>query len=245
MITIIPAIDLKDGKCVRLKQGKAADVTIYSENPVSMAQHWAKEGARFLHVVDLDGAFQGRPVHTSIIAKIAAAVDIPIEVGGGLRTEADVRALIDAGIRRVILGTKACLTPGDLAPLVRLFGNRLAAGIDARNGLVHVKGWVESTSVKAVDLAVQLDQLGIRTLIYTDIAVDGMLRGVNTDQVAAVCRAVSGNVIASGGIASADDIRSLRDLNVSNLSGAIVGKALYEKLVSLSDLLDAAGRGCG
>jgi phosphoribosylformimino-5-aminoimidazole carboxamide ribotide isomerase len=206
-----------------------------------MAQRWAKEGAGFLHVVDLDGAFQGRPVHTALIARMTSAVGIPVEVGGGLRTEADIRALLDAGVRRAILGTKACLTPGDMAPLVRRFGDKLAVGIDARNGLVQVKGWIETTSVRAVDLAGQLDSLGVKTLIYTDTAVDGMLRGVNAAQVAAICKAVSCNVIASGGIASAGDIRVLRDLGEPNLVGAIVGKALYEKRVSLREFLDAAG----
>lgn len=241
MITIIPAIDLKDGKCVRLKQGKATEVTVYSEDPVTMAQRWEAEGARLLHIVDLDGAFQGKPVHTALLARIAAAITIPIEVGGGLRTETDICTLIDAGARRVILGTKACMTPDSLSPLIRRFGDKLAVGIDARDGLVQVKGWVETTTVKAVNLAVQLDTLGIKTLIYTDTAVDGMLRGVNADQVGAVCKAVSCNVIASGGIASVEDIRILRNLVAPNLAGAIVGKALYENCVSLGELLAAAG----
>ena len=243
MITIIPAIDLKSGKCVRLRQGKATDVTTYSEDPVAMARRWTSEGAAILHIVDLDGAFRGCPVQTSLIATIAAAVDIPIEVGGGLRTEADIKTLLDAGVRRVILGTKACLAPGELAPLIHRFGDRLAVGIDARNGLVQVKGWVENTSVKAVDLALTLDAVGVKTLIYTDISVDGMLRGVNAAQVAAVCKAVTCNVIASGGIVSVDDIRILQDLEAPNLAGAIVGKALYEERVTLRDLLGAAS--CG
>lgn len=241
MIEIIPAIDLKGGKCVRLRQGKATDVTVYSDDPVSMAKRWADEGARFLHVVDLDGAFQGIPVHTALISAVAASVDIPIEVGGGLRTEDDISTLINAGVRRAILGTKACTSPDALAPLVHKFGDKLAVGIDARNGMVQVKGWIETTSVKAVDLAVQLDTIGVKTLIYTDTAVDGMLRGVNAGQVAAVCKAVSCNVIASGGIASAEDIHVLKQLGAPNLTGAITGKALYEKRVSLAELLAAAG----
>jgi len=240
MITIIPAIDLKDGKCVRLKQGKAADVTVYSEDPVAMARQWADAGAELLHIVDLDGAFQGRPVHTSLIARIAAAIDIPIEVGGGLRTEADLTALFDSGVGRIILGTRACEKPDELAPLINLFGDKLAVGIDAKNGLVRVKGWIETTSVHAVDLAVRLDSLGVRTLIYTDIATDGMLGGVNAVQVATVCKAVSCNVVASGGIASTDDIRVLRDIGATNLVGAIVGKSLYDKRVTMRELLEAA-----
>ncbi|MEI6970470.1 MAG: 1-(5-phosphoribosyl)-5-[(5-phosphoribosylamino)methylideneamino]imidazole-4-carboxamide isomerase [bacterium] len=241
MINIIPAIDLKDGKCVRLRQGNATDVTVYSEDPVATARHWAADGAGMLHIVDLDGAFQGMPVHAALIARIVSAVDIPVETGGGLRTEADIQSLVDAGVRRVILGTRACLKPDDLVPLVRRFGDRIAVGIDARDGLVSIKGWVETTAVKGVDLAVHLDAIGVKTLIYTDIATDGMLRGVNAVQVAAVCRAVSCEVIASGGIASAEDICTLRDLKMPNLTGAIVGKALYEKRVSLRELLDVAG----
>jgi len=240
MITIIPAIDLKEGKCVRLRQGKAADVTVYSEDPIAMARDWAAQGAKFLHVVDLDGAFKGSPVHTEIIGKIAAAIDVPVETGGGLRTADDIQALLDVGVRRAILGTAACRAPETLAELVKRFGDRLAVGIDARNGLVQVKGWVETTGTRAVDLAVKLDSIGVKTLIYTDTAVDGMLTGVNLSGVSVICKAVKCNVIASGGIASASDIRALCALKLSNLTGAITGKALYEKRITLKELIAAS-----
>jgi len=240
MITIIPAIDLKDGKCVRLRQGKASDVTVYSDDPVAMALQWANEGAQFLHVVDLDGAFKGTPVHTAVIGRIAAAIGIPVEIGGGLRTAADIQSLLDAGVRRAILGTAACKEPDTLAALVRRFGDRLAVGIDARNGLVQVRGWVETTGTKAVDLATTLDGIGVKTIIYTDTAVDGMLTGVNLAGVSSMCKAVKCDIVASGGIASVSDIRALRGLGLSNLSGAIVGKALYEKRTTLRELTASA-----
>ena len=241
MITIIPAIDLKDGRCVRLKQGRADDVTVYSADPVEMARHWVSEGGTFLHVVDLDGAFGGRPAHTDIIKAIASAVDVPVEVGGGLRTASDIKELLDAGIARAILGTRACEKPDDLIRLVEEFGSRLAVGIDARSGDVQVRGWTKGSSVSPVDLALRVDAAGVQTLIYTDTAVDGMLAGPNIGATKKICEAVSCDVIASGGIASTDDVKALRDLGLANLTGAIVGKVLYEKRVSLRALIDAAG----
>ena len=233
---IVPAIDLKDGKCVRLKQGRADDVRVYSEDPVAMARHWVNEGATCLHVIDLDGAFRGKPAHTTVIADIVHAIDISVEVGGGLRTEEDIEILVDTGVERAILGTRACEHPDDLADLVARFGSHIAVGIDARDGMVQVKGWVETTSVSAHALATRIDKAGVQTLIYTDTAVDGMLTGVNIAATAAICDAVSCNVIASGGIASEADITALTQLNRPNLFGAIVGKALYENRVTVAKL---------
>lgn len=243
MITIIPAIDLKDGRCVRLKQGRAEDVTVYSADPVEMARHWVSEGGTFLHVVDLDGAFGGRPAHTSIVKSIASAVDVPIEVGGGLRTASDIEELLDAGVARAILGTRACENPDDLAGLVAQFGDRIAVGIDARKGDVQVRGWTRGASVSPVDLAARVDSAGVKTLIYTDTSVDGMLTGPNVEATGEICDAVSCDVIASGGVADATDIRALSALGRPNLAGAIVGKALYEKQVSVKALIDAAQGG--
>jgi len=237
MFTIIPAIDLKDGRCVRLRQGRADDVSVYSDDPVEMARHWAASGATILHVVDLDGAFQGRPVHTDTISAIAKAVDIPVEVGGGLRTDDDVRGLLEGGVARVIIGTRALSEPEALDCLVKEFGSSIAVGIDARDGLVQVKGWLETTDVRAVDLAAKVEAMGVRTLIVTDTATDGMLGGVNVSAVQAVCGRVSGDVIASGGVSSAADVRSLRGLECPNLVGVIVGKALYDGKVTLAELL--------
>ncbi|MFC1452343.1 1-(5-phosphoribosyl)-5-[(5-phosphoribosylamino)methylideneamino]imidazole-4-carboxamide isomerase [Verrucomicrobiota bacterium] len=240
MFTVIPAIDLKDGRCVRLRQGRADDVTVFSEDPVAMAMNWQTEGAAYLHVVDLDGAMRGHPVHTGVIGDIAGALSIPVEVGGGLRTDADIRSLLDRGVDRVILGTRAFADPASLTRLVEEFEDSLAVGIDARDGLVRVEGWVQDTGRAAADLAAEAGTAGVRTLIYTDIATDGMMRGTNPEAVAGICDLVAGRVIASGGITSPDDIRRLKALRRPNLVGAIVGRALYEGRVGLRDLFAAA-----
>lgn len=236
-ITIIPAIDLKNGKCVRLTQGRADAEKIYSEDPVAMALQWQKDGAKWLHVVDLDGAFNRKPMHTKLIGQIASATRMSVEAGGGIRTTGDIRALLDAGVKRVILGTWACEDPSALEDLAREYGSALAVGIDAKDGIVVTKGWTESAGVKAVDLARTADKAGIRTLIVTDTAVDGMLTGVNAPAMDAVCSAVRCEVIASGGVTSSADIIALKKLNRPNLCGAIVGKALYEGRVTLKELI--------
>jgi phosphoribosylformimino-5-aminoimidazole carboxamide ribotide isomerase len=241
MITIIPAIDLKGGKCVRLRQGVADEETVYSESPVEMAKHWVKEGGEFLHVVDLDGAFEGRPVHTDVLRDICAAIDIPVEIGGGIRTDEDIEALLATGVTRVILGTRACEHPEELARLASTFGGeRIAVGIDARGGKVQTKGWIETTDVEAAALARQVAAAGVGTIIYTDTSRDGMLAGVNAFEMGKICSAVSCDVIASGGVSSVEDIKRLAALNCANLTGAIVGKALYEKTVSLRELQKTA-----
>jgi len=238
---ILPAIDLKDGKCVRLRQGRASDVTVYADNPVEMAEHWVALGAQYLHVVDLDGAFQGHPVHTDVIARITAAIPIPVEVGGGLREDDHVAALVDCGVDRAIVGTRALAEPEALDRLASRFGPHVAVGIDARGGFVQVKGWVETTEVRAVDLAQRVDKAGIKTIIYTDTATDGMLQGTNVPAISEVAAAVGCGVVASGGISSAADIEALVALQRPNIVGAIVGKALYEGSVSLPDMVRATG----
>jgi phosphoribosylformimino-5-aminoimidazole carboxamide ribotide isomerase len=237
---VIPAIDLKDGRCVRLRQGRADDATIYADDPVQMARYWAGQGAQWLHVVDLDGAFEGRPVHTRVISRIVAAIDIPVEIGGGLRSDEHVRQVLDAGVARAIVGTRAFAHPEELAELAGQCGARLAVGIDARDGWVQVKGWVETTRCRAIDLAGVADRAGVQAIIYTDTATDGMLKGPNVEAMGEMCDAVGCAVIASGGVSSADDIRALRGLERANHAGAIVGKALYEKTVSMGDLILAA-----
>jgi phosphoribosylformimino-5-aminoimidazole carboxamide ribotide isomerase len=236
--TILPAIDLKDGRCVRLRQGRAEEQTVYADDPVAVARDWRAQGATALHVVDLDGAFQGRPVHLPVIAKICAALDIPVELGGGLRTPEDLQAALDAGVDRVIIGTKALEGPAVLADWVRRFGHRLAVGIDARDGRVQAHGWVSTSDRLATDLACQVAEAGVRTLIYTDTARDGMLQGVNAPAMDEMAAAVPGvDIIASGGVTTAGDVRALRDLRRPNLNAVIVGKALYEGRVTLSELL--------
>ncbi|MDA0577124.1 MAG: 1-(5-phosphoribosyl)-5-[(5-phosphoribosylamino)methylideneamino]imidazole-4-carboxamide isomerase [Verrucomicrobia bacterium] len=238
---IYPAIDLKNGQCVRLRQGRADDAVVYGADPVAMAQQWEAQGADWLHVVDLDGAFQGEPVHTELILQIVKAISIPVQVGGGMRDGADAKRLVKGGVRRVIFGSRAVSHPEALAETVRELGAAVAVGIDARDGKVQVRGWVETTAMLAVDLGRRMEEMGVQTLIYTDTARDGMLRGVNTAAVDGMCAAVSCGVIASGGVAAVDDIEALRALGRKNLDGAIVGKALYESRVTM-DALKAACR---
>ncbi len=240
-MVIIPAIDLKDGRCVRLIQGRAEDCKVYSQNPVDMAKQWADKGAEYLHVVDLDGAFQGKPVHHGIIADIVSAIDIPVEVGGGLRTDADIRTVLDCGVRRAIIGTRALIDPAVLEGMAAEFGDKLVVGIDSRNGQVCVKGWVDETGSKAEDLAVRAYGAGVKTLICTDIATDGMMAGPNFSIIEGICRRVKCDVIMSGGITKVKDVEHLKKLGLKNLAGVIVGKALYEGRVKLEDLIAVAG----
>ena len=234
---ILPAIDLQNGRCVRLRQGVATDATIYNDDPVAQALDWQRQGAKELHVVDLDGAFQGKPAHTRAIADIIAATGFPVEVGGGLRTDADVEALLALGVTRAILGTRALLDPAALERLVQKHPGKIAVGIDARNGLVQIKGWVETSSTRAADLARRVAGMGNVTLIYTDTATDGMLAGPNLAALDEVCAAAPNcPVIASGGVTTAAHVRALAGLRRENLRGAIVGKALYDGKTTLAEL---------
>jgi len=238
---ILPAIDLKDGKCVRLRQGRAEDVTVYGDDPAAQAKDWADQGGRELHVVDLDGAFAGTPRHAAVIARIIEAFGGPVEVGGGLRTLESLAAVIDAGAARAIIGSAALEDPSFLAKAVDLYGERIAVGIDARNGFVQTKGWVETTQTLATDLATAVAKAGVRTIIYTDTATDGMLGGPNLTQMAAICDAApTCQVTASGGISSPFDVENLKALERPNLRAAIVGKALYDGRTTLRDMNLAA-----
>ncbi len=237
---LIPAIDLMDGKCVRLVQGRAGTETVYSDDPVATAKRWESEGARMLHVVDLDGAFAGRPANFDAVCAIVEAVAIPVEFGGGVRDETTLARVLEAPLRRVILGTKAC-EEGFLRAAVEQYGERIAVGIDAREGLVTVKGWKEFTALEAPQFAQQVEAIGVRTIIFTDVAADGTLEGPCTASLEAVLRAVSCEVIASGGVGSLDDIRALRRYERDGLAGVIVGKALYTGDIRLADALEAIG----
>lgn len=240
-MVILPAIDLKDGKCVRLRQGRAEDVTVYGDDPAAQARDWAAQGGRELHVVDLDGAFAGTPRHAETIARIIAAFGGPVEVGGGLRTVDALASVIEAGAARAIIGSAALEDPEFLSKAVELYGEKIAVGIDARDGFVQTKGWVETTQVKATDLAAAVARIGVKTIIYTDTATDGMLGGPNLTQMAAICDAApTCQVTASGGVSSPFDVENLKALERPNLRAAIVGKALYDGRTTLKEMNVAA-----
>ena len=241
-MVILPAIDLKGGVCVRLRQGRADDVTAYNSDPAAQARDWREQGGRELHVVDLDGAFAGTPRHADVIRAIIASFGGPVEVGGGLRTPETVAAVLEAGAARAIIGSAALETPDFLAQVVKRYGDRIAVGIDARNGFVQTRGWVTTTEVKATDFAQTCAGLGVQTIIYTDTATDGMLGGPNLTQMAAICDAApTCQITASGGVSTPADVRNLIALARPNLRAAIVGKALYDGRTTLAEM-NAAGR---
>jgi phosphoribosylformimino-5-aminoimidazole carboxamide ribotide isomerase len=232
---VIPAIDLKDGKCVRLLQGKKEEVTVYSDDPSSMARHWQELGAELLHVVDLDGAFTGKQHNFEKIRAIRAAIDIPIEVGGGIRDADRVAKLIDLGVDRTIIGTSAAEKPDMVREMCRQFPGKVLVGIDAKDGNVAVKGWVEVTKLDALEFAKQMEDAGAAAIIYTDISRDGMLTGPNVEAMKKMVESVSIPVIASGGVSQLDDIRSL--MKIDNLWGVITGKALYSGSMKLDEAI--------
>ena len=239
MMLVIPAIDLKNGSCVRLVQGRQADVTVYDEDPVAIAKQFAAAGARMIHVVDLDGAFKGgESPNRAVMKKIVEAVDAGVEFGGGIRSVDDVQQLCDAGVARVVVGTMAVESPELLKELITRFGEKICVGIDARDGQVMTRGWEEGTRISAVDLAGNVASAGIKRIVYTDIARDGMLTGPNVEQTVAVARAAKVPVTASGGVSSLDDIKRLRDAGEPLLDSVIVGKALYEQKFRLEDALN-------
>ena len=238
---ILPAIDLKDGKCVRLRQGRADDVTVYGDDPAAQAKDWADQGGQELHVVDLDGAFAGTPKHAEVIARIIKAFGGPVEVGGGIRTPEALNAVIEAGATRAIIGSAALEDPEFLTQALELYGDKIAVGIDARNGFVQTKGWVETTKTLATDLAAAVAKAGAKTIIYTATATDGMLGGPNLTQMAAICDAApTCQITASGGVSSPFDVENLKALERPNLRAAIVGKALYDGRTTLRDMNIAA-----
>jgi len=240
-MVILPAIDLKDGKCVRLRQGRADDVTVYGDDPAAQARDWRAQGGQELHVVDLDGAFAGTPKHAEVIRRIIEAFGGPVEVGGGLRTPEALNAVLEAGAVRAIIGSAALEDPAFLSKAVECYGERIAVGIDARDGFVQTKGWVETTRTRATDLAAAVAKLGVKTIIYTDTATDGMLGGPNLTQMAAICDAAPEcQITASGGVSSPYDVANLKALERPNLRAAIVGKALYDGRTTLREMNVAA-----
>ncbi|MEQ8236445.1 MAG: 1-(5-phosphoribosyl)-5-[(5-phosphoribosylamino)methylideneamino]imidazole-4-carboxamide isomerase [Syntrophomonadaceae bacterium] len=239
---IYPAIDLKDGQCVRLVQGKQENKTVYSDNPGLIARSFQEQGAEYLHVVDLDGAFEGESRNLQAIQEIAASIDIPFQVGGGLRTRSAVERMLAIGASRVIIGTRALQNSDFMEELLEAFGpGHIVLGIDARDGMVAIEGWLEKSSVPALEFGLQMRQLGVVTAVYTDVSRDGLLQGPNLGAIGEMARYSGLQIIASGGVSSAENIRDLRKMQAIGVTGAIIGKALYDGKLSLAEALSAAG----
>lgn len=237
---LIPAIDLKNGQCVRLRQGRMDDVTVYSDDPVTIAKRWADEGAERLHVVDLDGAIKGQPVNIKVVEQIAEAVKIPVQVGGGVRDEETVQRYLNAGVAYVIIGTKAVNTPHFLRDLCIEYPRHIIVGLDAKDGRVALNGWAKVTHHDVVEMAQHCERDGVEAIIYTDIGRDGMMNGFNSASTQKLAKAVNTPVIASGGVSSLEDIRVLKEIESDGVTGAIIGRALYEGGLSFKDCLAAA-----
>lgn len=233
---LIPAIDLKEGKCVRLRQGRMEDETVFSDDPVAVAGRWVEAGARRLHIVDLDGAFAGRPVNAEVIGRIARAYPaLPIQVGGGIRDEETIVAYLDAGVRYVIIGTKAVTMPHFINDICMEFPGHVIVGLDARDGRVAVDGWSKISRHDVVEQARQFEHDGVEAIVFTDIGRDGMMTGVNVEATAALARAINIPVIASGGVANLDDVRRLAEVADDGIIGVITGRAIYEGTLDLAE----------
>jgi phosphoribosylformimino-5-aminoimidazole carboxamide ribotide isomerase len=233
---IIPAIDLKDGQCVRLRQGLMDDSTVFSDEPVAMARRWVDAGCRRLHLVDLNGAFAGEPVNGDVVTAIAAAwPKLPIQIGGGIRSLETIEHYVRAGVSYVIIGTKAVKEPAFVAEACAAFPGRIIVGLDAKDGLVATDGWAEVSDLRATELARQFESDGVSAIVYTDIARDGMMQGVNVEATLTMARASSIPVIASGGITNMDDIRALHAVAAEGICGAITGRAIYEGTLDVAE----------
>ena len=233
---LIPAIDLKDGRCVRLRQGRMDDETIFSDDPVDVAGRWVEAGARRLHLVDLNGAFAGEPVNGEVIQAIAKRYpDLPIQVGGGIRDEATIQAYLDVGVSYVIIGTQAVKEPAFVARACQAFPGHVMVGLDAKDGRVAINGWAEITKHNVVDMAKQFEQEGVEAIVYTDIGRDGMLTGPNIEATQALAEVIGIPVVASGGITHIDDIRALCGVESSGITAAITGRAIYEGTLDFAE----------
>jgi len=237
MAMVIPAVDIRGGRCVRLRQGRANAETVYFDDPLEAARLWASAGARLIHVVDLDGAFEGQPVNFGLVAEIAEALEVPVEVGGGVRSEETVERYLGVGVERVVIGTRALREPKWFADVCRRFPGRIVAGVDARGGRVVVEGWAETSQVDAIEFARRLDEARPRAIIFTDVATDGTMKGPNLEALERLVEAVTTPVVASGGIASLADVRRVAALGVE---GMIIGKALFDGAFSLAEAIAAA-----
>jgi phosphoribosylformimino-5-aminoimidazole carboxamide ribotide isomerase len=237
-LTLYPAIDLKDGRCVRLRRGEMDQATVYADDPAAQAVAWRDAGFGWLHVVDLNGAFAGRPVNAAAVRAILAAVDVPVQLGGGIRDMAGIAAWLEAGVRRVILGSAAAKNPALVIDACKSFPGRIAVGIDARGGHVATEGWAETSAMPAAELGLRFEDAGVSAVIYTDIGRDGMLSGLNLDQTVDLAAKLTTPVIASGGVGSLDDLAALRDAAVgTRIEGVIVGRALYDGKVTAAAAL--------
>lgn len=235
---IFPAIDIKDGKCVRLKQGDFNRVDTFGTDPSEMAVKWQSEGGEFLHIVDLDGALKGNTANKEAVKRILERVDVPLQFGGGMRNEEAIQNMLDMGVSRVILGTSALKDKAFTKNMIEKYKEKIAVSIDAKNGLVAVDGWTEVSETKAVDLAQELVACGLKTIVYTDISKDGMLAGPNFEELNNMNNAVDADIIASGGVSTVEDVKKLAEMN---LYGAIIGKALYTGDIQLKDALNQVG----
>jgi phosphoribosylformimino-5-aminoimidazole carboxamide ribotide isomerase len=247
-VLIIPAIDLKDGRCVRLKQGDMATATVFSEDPVAMAKHWAAQGAKRLHIVDLNGAIAGRPKNEKVIRSIIAAVgeQVPIQLGGGIRDLDAIESYLDAGVTYVVIGTAAVKNPGFLSDACYAFPGHVIAGLDAKDGKVAVEGWSKLTGHDVLDLAKKYEEYGIEALIYTDIGRDGMMSGINIEATLRLAQSTKTPVIASGGLNSIEDVQAIcAQLAPEGVIGAIAGRALYEGKLELKNAQSAADKALG
>ncbi len=242
---LIPAIDLKDGKCVRLRQGKMEDVTVFGDDPVAVAERWVEAGARRLHMVDLNGAFEGKPVNGAAIKAVAQAFpELPIQVGGGIRDEDTVQAYLDAGVQYVIIGTKAVSAPHFINDLCVEFPGHIIVGLDAKDGKVAIDGWSKLSHHSVIELAQRFEQDGVEAIVFTDIGRDGMMQGVNVDSTVELAQAIHIPVIASGGITNIDDIRALCEVHEEGIMGAITGRAIHEGTLDLAEAQKLADELC-
>jgi phosphoribosylformimino-5-aminoimidazole carboxamide ribotide isomerase len=237
---LVPAIDLKGGQCVRLRQGRMDDVTVFSDDPVSVARRWADDGAERIHIVDLDGAVKGQPINIAVVEQIAAAVEVPVQVGGGIRDEETVQRYLNAGVQYVIIGTKAVNAPHFLHDLCLEFPRHVIVSLDARDGRVALNGWSKLTGHDVIETALHCERDGVEAIIYTDIAKDGMMQGFSVESTRNLARALKTPVLASGGVSSLDDIRKLKELEPDGVAGAVIGRALYQGSLDFKEAIKIA-----
>jgi phosphoribosylformimino-5-aminoimidazole carboxamide ribotide isomerase len=240
---IFPAIDLKDGVCVRLERGAMQSATIFNDNPASQAMEFEKQGFKWIHVVDLNGAFAGRPVNIDSVQEIISSVNIPVQLGGGIRDIATIEQWLSAGVARVILGTVALRNPEIVIEACNKFPGRILVGVDGKGSKVAVEGWAETSTVSVIELAKKFEDAGVTAILYTDVARDGMLQGVDLSGTAALAEAINIPVIASGGVAGIEDIKAIKEIAASGVCGVVVGRALYDGRIDIEEALKLVGNG--